>query len=145
VRLAMAYAIPYPKIFNDILPGWGVKVAYPGKTMVLPWQDTFDTALGNYVYDINKAKMYMDMYRNSLVDGDYTKAPLGDHDFSGFVDLGDYPVWVNNLGKYTYELPWWPTNPVDPDNDNDGRVRLADLVPYWSENVGKYYPYVGAW
>jgi hypothetical protein len=69
---------------------------------------------------------------------------LGDHDFSGFVEMLDYPIWVNNLGKYTSQLPWYPSNPVDPDNNNDGEV-LGDDFPYWGTNIGTYYPYSGAW
>jgi len=36
VRLAIAHAIPYERIFNEILPSWGIETAYPGKTYVLP-------------------------------------------------------------------------------------------------------------
>ncbi len=145
VRLAIAHAIPYDTIFNNILPGWGVQNAYRGKTtMVLPGHDSFHPTLGHYEYNITKAQMYMDMWRYSEVGADYTKAPLGDHDFSGFVEMIDYPIWVNTLGNYTYELPWYPSNPVDPDNDNSGRVLLPDIT-YWATNVGKRYPYSGGW
>jgi ABC-type transport system substrate-binding protein len=144
VRLAIAYAIPYQQIFNNILPGWGVKTAYPGKTFVTPWQDAFDTDLGNYVYDINKAKMYMDMYRNSTVGGTPALAPSGDHDFSGFVDMLDYPIWVSNLGKTTSQFPWYPSTPVDPDNTNNGYCDIDDF-PGWANNFGRYYPFQGAW
>jgi ABC-type transport system substrate-binding protein len=95
VRLAIAYAIPYPKIFNDILPGWGVETAYPGKTYILPIQDAFDTSLGNYEYNITKAQMYMNMWRYSQSGKQpYTKGPVGDHDFSGYVEIADFPLWA---------------------------------------------------
>jgi len=144
VRLAIAHAIPYPQIFTQILPGWGVKTPYPGKTFVIPWHETFDTELGNYVYDIDKANMYMDMYRKSLVGAGSNVGPLGDHDFSGFVDMLDYPIWVSNIGKSVAQFPWWPSNPVDPDNNNDNFVDLDDII-LWGGHVGDSYPFYGAW
>ena len=145
VRLALAHAIPYEQIFNNILPGWGVANAIRGKTtMVMPFHDSYHPTLGYYEYNITKAQQYMDMWRYSQDGADHTKAPLGDHDFSGFVEMADYPIWVNNLGKYTYQLPWYPSNPVDPDNDNSGRVLLPDIT-YWGTNIGKSYPYKDAW
>jgi len=145
VRLALAYAIPYDTIFNNILPGWGVLNAYRGKTMmVLPNHESFHPTLGNYEYNITKAQQYMDMWRNSQVGATPSLGPLGDHDFSGFVEMPDYPIWVNNLGKYTYEFPWWPSNNIDPDNDNSGRALLPDIT-YWGMHVGDRYPYSGAW
>jgi len=144
VRLAIAHAINYTHIFDDILPGWGVKKAYPGKTFITPWHENFNTALGNYVFDIEKAKMYMDMYRKSLVGAGPNVGPLGDHDFSGFVDMLDYPIWVNNIGKTAAQLPWWPSTPVDPDNNNDDFVDLDDII-LWGGHVGDSYPFFGAW
>jgi ABC-type transport system substrate-binding protein len=145
VRLAIAHAIPYDDIINNVLPGWGVANAYRGKTaVVLPIHDSFHPTLGNYEYNITKAQQYMDMYLNSIDPANYLDGPLGDHDFSGFVEMADYPIWVNNLGKYTSQLPWYPSNPVDPDNNNDGEV-LGDDFPYWGTNIGTYYPYSGAW
>jgi len=145
VRQALAYAINYTKIFNDILPGWGVKTAFPGKTFVTPWQDTFNTELGNFVFDLDKAKMYMNMYRNSTVGGEPALAPSGDHDFSGFVDMLDYPVWVSNIGKYTYQFPWYPSTPVDPDNTNNGYCDSVDDFAGWANNFGRYYPFREPW
>jgi ABC-type transport system substrate-binding protein len=145
VRLAIAHAIPYGDIFN-VLPAWGVKTAYPGKTFVTPWHDTFNTALGNYVYDPAKAQMYMDMYWNSQVGVDPAiyPGPFGDHNLNGVVDMLDYPVWVKNLGKTPAQWPWYPMNGIDPDNNNDGDVGTSDF-PFWSARVGRRYPYAGAW
>ncbi len=143
VRLAIAHAIPYEQIFNEVLPGVGVATAYPGRTFITPWQEGFHAGIG-YEYNITKAQQYMDMWRYSQAGTDYTKGPLGDHDFSGFVEMADYPIWVNNLGKYTSQLPWYPSNPIDPDNDNDGRVLLPDIT-YWGTHIGTYYPYKDAW
>jgi hypothetical protein len=145
VRLAIAHAIPYPNIFN-VLPAWGVEQAYPGKTFVTPWHDSFDTSLGNYIYDPAKAQMYMDMYWNSKVGVDPATypGPFGDHNLNGYVDLLDYPVWVNNRGKTPGQWPSYPMNTIDPDNNNDGAVDILDF-PYWSARVGQRYPYAGAW
>jgi ABC-type transport system substrate-binding protein len=147
-RLAIAYAIPYDDIFA-MLPDWsGVVNAYPGKTFVTPWHDTFNTELGNYVYDPAKAQMYMDMYWNSQpIHNPYPPAlpgPFGDHNLNGLVDMLDYPVWVNNIGKTPSQWPWAPMNGIDPDNDNNGVVNTLDL-PSWSARVGRRYPYAGAW
>ncbi len=86
----------------------------------------------------------MDIWRYSQEGTDYTKGPLGDHDFSGFVEMIDYPIWVINLGKNASDLPWWPSNNIDPDNDNNGRVLLQDIT-HWATNVGKRYPHKSAW
>ncbi len=144
-KLAIAHAIPYDDIFA-VLPAWGVVNAYPGKTFVTPWHDTFNTALGNYVYDPAKAHMYMDMYWNSQVGVDPVThpGPFGDHDLNGVVDMLDYPLWVKNRGKTPAQWPWYPMNQVDPDNDNDGDVDYADFT-YWSTRTGTRYPYAGAW
>jgi len=144
VRLAIAHAIPYDDIFREVLPGWGVAKAYMGKTLVVPWQEGFNTQLGNYEYNPEKAKMYMDMWRYSQLGEDATKGPVGDHNFSGLVDMLDYPIWVNNFGKTVAELPWWPSNNIDPDNNNDDFVDTDDII-LWGGNVGNYYPFYGAW
>ena len=147
-RLAIAYAIPYDDIFA-MLPAWsGVAQAYPGKTFVTPWHETFNTALGNYVHDHAKAQMYMDMYWASQPEyNPYPPAlpgPFGDHNLNGLVDMLDYPVWVNNIGKTPSQWPWAPMNGIDPDNDNNGVVNTLDL-PSWAARVGRRYPYAGAW
>lgn len=145
VRLAIAHAIPYDDIFA-VLPAWGVHTAYPGKTFVTPWHDTFYGALGNYVYDPAKAQMYMEMYWNSQVGVDPVTypGPFGDHNLDGVVDLTDFPIWVKNRGKTPAEWPWSPMNGIDPDNNNDGAVDYADY-PYWTARTGSRYPYAGAW
>ncbi|NIU57790.1 MAG: hypothetical protein GWN67_15770, partial [Phycisphaerae bacterium] len=45
VRLAIAHAIPYPQIFTEILPGWGVAKVIPGKTFVTPMMEAYNTEL----------------------------------------------------------------------------------------------------
>lgn len=158
VRLALAHAIPYEQIFSQILPGWGVQNAIRAKTtMIMPFHDSYHPTLGYYEYNITKAQQYMDMYLNSLYEDPHTQVnyvdgPLGDHDFSGFVEMPDYPRWVENLGKFTNGsawdgptlVPFYPGNPVDPDNDNNGQV-LGDDLTFWGLNVGEYYPFKGSW
>lgn len=151
VRLAIAHAIPYPKIYNEILPGWGVANVIPGLTFVTPWMDAFNTELEPYEYDIEKAKKYMWMYWNSLdkntrsgndAKAVYEAGPVGDADFSGLVDLDDLFVWRDRFlygpapstyaqydFPYTATFPeiddfskYWPGNDVDPDFDNDDDV-----------------------
>lgn len=168
VRLAIAHAIPYQTIYDDILPGWGVANAIPGKTFYTPWNEAFNTVLPPYEYDIAKAQQYMDMYWNSLDEntlpgnGDpavYNLGPAGDHDLSGLVELADYSVWAIRFGtspsvyqQYTYPYPIDLTDPnrylpgldTDADNDNNDLVELADFS-LWAGNFGDEYPFPGAW
>jgi ABC-type transport system substrate-binding protein len=142
VRLALAHAIPYQSIFTEVLDDWGVATPIQGKTFVLPSHDVYasDVELPPYEYDIAKAQMYMDMYQNSIDPVTWEDGPLGDHDFNGLVEIPDYPLWVNNLGKSVGSLPWWPSTPIDPDNNNNGYVQLNDIW-YWAPNIGKEYPF----
>jgi len=153
VRLAIAHAIPYPKIFANILPGWGISKADLGKTWVMPVHESFDTELGNYEYNITRARQYMDMWRYSQAYTDYTKGPVGDHDLSGYVEIVDFPVWARWFGTYATKdplypypdkWPYIPGNDRDPDNDNNGYVEMKDFT-LWASNFGKSYPYPGAW
>ncbi len=45
----------------------------------------FNTDLAPYEYNLTKAQMYLDMWRYSQVDTDYTLGCQGDGDFSGYV------------------------------------------------------------
>jgi len=59
----------------------------------------------------------------------------GDADLSGFVELADFPIWANNVGKYSGE---WSFD-VNPDFDSNDFVELADFL-IWSENFGATVP-----
>jgi ABC-type transport system substrate-binding protein len=146
VRLAIAHAIPYQQIIDNVLPGWGIDEGYPGKSFLTPWHEYFNTAIDSFSYDIDKAKMYMDMWRYSQAGTDYTKGPVGDHDLSGYVDVADFSTWAEKFG--TGEADWtatmWGGNNIDPDSNNDNLVDLDDYDPCWRTNVNKYYPYPGA-
>jgi len=147
VRLAIAHAIPYDTIISSVLPGWGIAQGWPGKTFILPWQEGFNTELPPYHYDIDEAKMYMDMWRYSQAEKQpYTNGPVGDSDFSGHVDIGDFAVWAEWFGAS--EPDWahkqWGGNNIDPDNNNDNATDLEDFDPCWRTNIDKYYPFKGA-
>jgi len=151
VRLAIAHAIPYPEIFAEILPGWGISDPIKGGTWIIPWQyytydgvtvPLFNEELPPYEYNIDKAKMYMDMWYYAQVGTDYTKGPVGDADFSGLVELDDFLIWVNNFG--TTPTDWTPGNDIDPDFDNNGEVEMSDFY-LLAENFGREYPFPGAW
>lgn len=145
IRMAIAYAIPYPKIFNEILPGWGVSTAYYGKTYILPIHDSFDTSLGNYEYNITKARQYMDMWRYAQANKQpWSKGPVGDHDFSGYVETADFPIWAKWIGKHSAEWKFGHGQDIDPDNDNNDYVEGLDY-PHYQNNYGKHYPFSGAW
>ena len=143
VRQAIAHAIPYPTIFNEILPSWGVKTAYPGKTWILPQHETFNTELEPFEYNITVAQMYMNMWRYAQEDTDYTLGPAGDADFSGVVRLDDFILWATNFGTEPADWSFLPGNDIDPDFDNSGTVNLDDFIE-WAGNYGTYYPFEGA-
>ncbi len=148
VKKAIAHSIPYSKILNEILPGYGVKDPIPGTSLVLPWQyytdppaygsDTvhlYNSALELYDYDLAKAQAYLDLYLDSWIGAGANVGPKGDADFSGLVDLDDLWIW---LTKYN-------TAPVDIKVDNavaattwtvlplEGRTELpADFQTAWN-------------
>ncbi len=173
VRLAIAHAIPYPEIFTEILPGWGVGKVIPGRTFILPQHDSYHPDLPAYEYDLEKAQKYMDMYWNSLdkttLPGNDAQAvvdnsPMGDADHSGYVDLTDFLLWRARVGTtpstyehypapypepIPYDFPevtlYLPGNDVDPDFDNKDDVDTLNDLPLWADNFGTEYPFPGAW
>jgi ABC-type transport system substrate-binding protein len=170
VRLALAHAIPYADIFTDILPSWGIVNPIAGGSFVLPWQYYQGTPLFNsemplYTYDIAKAQQYLDMWLYAQTGTNYTKGPVGDANFDGIVDLDDLYYLIDEYGNapYTRPIDWldpdwyssypWPAgygdsvapgNDIDPDFDNSGLVGIEDFG-LWLANVGREYPYSGAW
>jgi len=142
VRQAIAHAFTRSTFFANTLPGWGVETAYPGKTYVTPWHESFHTELPAYEYDITKAEQYLNMWKYSQVGTDSTKGPVGDADFSGKVNVDDLWIWIKNYGT---SPPWdfLPGNDIDPDFDNQADVNLDDLW-LWIGNYGEEYPFPGA-
>jgi len=141
VRLAIAHAIPYDFIRNQIAPGWGFNQTYPGKTAtVTPGMYAFNTELGNYVYDIDIANKYMDMWRNSQLSKPYLLGPAGDADFSGFVEMADYPIWADNFGTNHTEWIFLAGQDIDPDHNNDDLVQMADFFDGWEFKSKYWYP-----
>lgn len=70
---------------------------------------------------------------------------LGDHDFSGYVSVDDFPIWAKYFGTYPSSWPFVPGNNIDPDNNNQNGVENIDY-PHWAGNYGKRYPYqTGSW
>jgi ABC-type transport system substrate-binding protein len=152
VRQAIAHAIPYEYIFTNILTGWGIATAYPGKSYILPvhyYDDgtvtvhLFNDDLEPYTYDLTKAQQYLDMWYYSQVGTDYTQGPVGDADFSGKVNFDDWFVWWANYGDSSSVWPWTPGCDVDPDFDNNDAVNLADYDA-WRLSWGNEYPFAGA-
>jgi hypothetical protein len=159
VRQAIAHAIPYEHIFNNILPDWDVETAYQGKTLITPLHyytdesnvtvHLFNDELELYEYDIAKAQKYMDMWAYSqpahAPEGspEVALGPVGDADFSGKVNFDDWFIWWANFGKSSSEWPWTPGCDVDPDFDNTDAVNLADYDE-WVQSWGKAYPFEDA-
>jgi len=72
---------------------------------------------------------------NAISDGVIQVRIPGDADFSGLVELADFALWADNLGKIPEQFPL----KVYPDFDNNGYVEMADFYR-WRENIGKHYP-----
>jgi hypothetical protein len=145
-RLAIAHAVPYPDIYKDVLPSWGVENPVPGGCIINPWQyyenvQLFDTSLPLYTYNLTMAQQYLDMAIYAQSGQDYTKGCVGDANFDGIVDLDDRWYWSEEFGNAPYtrtleDAPWmdpdwystypWPTDAgpqsvgsVAPGNDID--------------------------
>lgn len=170
-RLAIAHTIPYADIYKDILPSWGITNPVPGGSLIHPWQyyggvQLWNTELPLYTYDLVKAQQYLDMAIYAQTGTDETKGPVGDANFDGIVDLDDRWYWGEEFGNapYTRTLedaawldpdwystyPWpidggsvAPGNDIDADFDNNGNTGGEDYLP-WLLNVGKEYPFPGA-
>jgi len=153
VRQAIAHAVPYETVFNEIVPSWGVE-AIPGKTYILPHHyytdpvtnekvHLYNDDLEPFEYNITKAQMYMDMWRYAQEGTDHTLGPVGDADFSGVVRLDDFILWATNFGTEPADWTFLPGNDIDPDFDNSGTVNLDDFIE-WAANYGTYYPFEGA-
>ncbi len=99
--------------------------------------------IGPYEYNIAKAQQYMNMWNYSQVGTDYTLGPVGDNDFSGFVEMSDFFIWAENVGTAPDAWPWYPGQDIDPDADNTDFVEMADFFR-WRENIGEHYPFPGA-
>jgi ABC-type transport system substrate-binding protein len=153
VRLAIAHAIPYQYIYDNILPSWGITQAYPGKTYILPahyygGEHLFNDDLLPYTYNIQWAEDYLMMWVYSKPEyappgsPQVNLGPVGDADFSGRVNYDDYWVWRKNTGKTPADPDWpkIPGNDIDPDFDNDGAVLYPQDFVIWGTNYGKRYP-----
>jgi len=151
VRQAIAHAINYENIENILLDS-GIEVhPKPRKAPIHP--DTTYTYNSTTVYlynddllpfqtNVTQAMKYMEMWWYSQKDEEVMKGPRGDGDFSGYVELDDFYIWVRWWGKYTYKEPkikFLPGQDVDPDWDNNGFVEMPDFYK-WREAWGFYYP-----
>jgi ABC-type transport system substrate-binding protein len=158
VRQAIAHAINYPKIRDDILPLAGINGFLQATPVWRSLEQFYPTPaeealynIGPYPYDIAVAQQYMDKWKYSLTanangtlgDPNVALGPVGDNDFSGIVELDDFVVWAENVGTAPEAWPWWPGQDIDPDADNTDFVELADFYD-WREKVGSYYPFYGA-
>jgi len=143
VRQAIACAIPYEHIINDILPslgGSGIRAT----AAVNPLHGAFyNTEIEPNEYNLTRAQQYLDMWRYSQVGTDYTRGPKGDADFSGYVELPDFYIWVDNFGTSPADWPFSAGRPIDPDWDNSGYVEMPDFYR-WREAWGTEYPFPGA-
>jgi ABC-type transport system substrate-binding protein len=155
VRLAIAHAIPYDIIYNEILPGWGISTGYPGKTYILPQhyyerEHLFNTALQPYEYNIANATEYLKMwlyaqpayapYNSTQV----AQGPVGDANFDGRVDFDDFFTYAKWRGSTPPEWTWDPGCDIDPDFDNDEAVTHPEDFDLWWDSWGNEYPFEGA-
>lgn len=145
LRYAIAHAIPYPKIYNEILPAWGVEGVLTSGGMMPHWlyegERLYNENIEPIEYDIELAQQYMDLYLNQT-SGTPALGPQGDADQSGLVDLTDWTHYRTNIGtNVTTPVDIYNTWPyvVDPDWNNDNDVDLSD-VAIWGLNYGTEYP-----
>lgn len=157
VRMAIAHAIPYKKIIEDILPGWGVEGLMPTVPAIYPWhtytRDGVTVSLYNneiepFEYNLTKAQQYLDMYLYSTDSLNWDLGPVGDADQSGLVDFTDWSIWRANPGIYpagTWPIDTYPTWPftIDPDWTNDNKVDGDDVFE-WGLTYGTEHPFPGA-
>jgi ABC-type transport system substrate-binding protein len=124
VRLAIAHAVPYERIINEILPEWGVTKTIPGISWITPWHiyaypengevtgySLFNKDLEPYEYDPVTASAYLEMYLKSRADlyPDQAVGPVGDANFDGKVNLDDLFLLIDKWGETPpYEIDWWP-------------------------------------
>lgn len=154
VRQAIAHAIPYDKIINDILPGWGIEPANTtrAKSLIIPqnWYTDdnnvtvhlYNEDLPPYEYNITRAQEFMDMWIESR-PGEGLNGPIGDADQSRLVTFDDWWTWLQEsppvTGPWPRDIyPEWPFL-IDPDWDNDDDVDIDDSIA-WSNNYGTTYP-----
>jgi len=159
VRQAIAHAIPYEHIINDLLPnlaGSGIRATGP----INPIQgDFYNTDLSPVDYDLAKAQEFLDMWIYSLPENTGTLnpsppppynpdpdlvalGPVGDGDFSGLVEMADYVIWADRMVYGQNEPEDWPFisgRPIDPDYDNTRYVDVDDFTD-WRGVIGDTYP-----
>jgi len=157
VRQAIAHAIPYQYIYDEILPRWGIKTAYPGKTYILPkhyyeGEHLFNTAptCPPFEHDIAKAAEYLKMwlyaqpayapFNSTQVD----EGPVGDANLDGVVNFDDFFVFAKWRGTTPPEWVWDPGCDIDPDFDNDEAVTHPEDYDLWFDAWGNEYPFEGA-
>jgi ABC-type transport system substrate-binding protein len=162
VRQAIAHAIPYQYIYVQILKGWGIKTAYPGKTYILPkhyyeGEHLFHETLPPYEYDLAKAAEYLKMWLyaqpayapyGNETDPDPTglvaQGPVGDANLDGIVNFDDFFVFAKWRGTTPATWVWDPGCDIDPDFDNDEAVSHPEDFDLWWDSWGNEYPFEGA-
>ncbi len=146
VRIAIAHAIPYEHIINDLLPNLGMSGVRATGPITPELGYFYNTKLAPFEYDLDLAEKFLDMWKYSLPEyapygsPQVDLGPLGDGDFDGYVDTDDYVVWADRL-VYNEPEPWqWPfPPPIDPDWDNNGFAEGADFFK-WRAHIGDTYP-----
>ncbi len=156
VRQAIAHAINYPHIRDNILPLYGLNGHLQATPVWRSLEQFYPTPadealynIGPYEYNIAVAQQYMNMWKYSLPlyapygSPEVDMGPVGDADFSGLVEIDDFVVWTENVGTAPDAWPWRAGRDVDPDFDNTDYVELDDFYQ-WRENIGNHYPFDGA-
>ena len=151
VRMAIAHAVPYKRIAEDVIPGWGLTASFPESGFSVPLTEgvfpyhifegvpMYHTELEPYGYDLDKARYYLNLYLNQT-NGTPALGPVGDADQSGLVDATDWGIWRTSpisCGQTMWTYPTWPYT-VDPDWNNDEDADSADKA-LWGDNYGAKY------
>jgi ABC-type transport system substrate-binding protein len=155
VRQAIAHAIPYGYIADEILDGWGITTAYPGKTHILPshyyeGEHLFNTDLQPFEQDLAKAEAYLKMWLFAQPayapygSPQVAKGPVGDANFDGVVNFDDFFVFAKWRGYTPAQWTWEPGCDIDPDFDNDEAVSHPEDYLLWYNAYRNKYPFEGA-
>jgi len=140
IRMAIAHAIDYNYIVDNILPSWGIETGIRGKTPILPHHyytdpdgvtvHLFNEDLPPHEYNVAKAQQFMDLWYHSQVGTDWTLGPVGDAEFDTDVDIDDFYIWRDESWLLPFPRPFLPGQDIDADFDNDVVYHYDDFVAW---------------
>ncbi|UCE16291.1 MAG: PD40 domain-containing protein, partial [Candidatus Bathyarchaeota archaeon] len=83
--------------------------------------------------EVNVVQNETDTADNIFINGAVLVRIPGDANLDGWVELGDFDIWLDNFGKKSHRCP----PGLYPDFNNDGLVDMLDFF-VWRENFGAH-------